>query len=147
MQRVSSASVTVSEVTVAEIGDGLLILLGIAEGDEQKDVEALVEKVCGLRIFKDGEHKMNHSIEDIGGAVLLISQFTLLADVRRGRRPSFVAAAPPAIAEPLIASAIELIRSRGIHIESGTFGADMKVALLNDGPVTIVLDVADGKVR
>lgn len=147
MQRVSSASVTVSEVTVAEIGDGLLILLGIAEGDEQKDVEALVEKVCGLRIFKDGEHKMNHSIEDIGGAVLLISQFTLLADVRRGRRPSFVAAAPPAIAEPLIDSAIDLIRSRGIRIESGTFGADMKVALLNDGPVTIVLDVADGKVR
>jgi D-tyrosyl-tRNA(Tyr) deacylase len=146
IQRVSEASVAVNNDSVGEIGQGLLILVGVAAGDSTSDVEVLVAKACGMRIFVDDAMKMNRSVTDIGGSILVVSQFTLQADVRRGRRPSFVAAASPSDAEPLIEALCQGFRQEGITVAEGVFGAHMEVELVNDGPVTIVLDVVDGQV-
>ncbi len=136
IQRVSSASVTVDGKTVAQIGDGLLVLLGVGHDDSERDAEALVEKVLGLRIFPDENKKMNLSVLDIGGEVLVVSQFTLLADVSKGRRPSFTRAAQPVMAEQMVDYVVGLIRDHGVAVATGEFGAMMDVKLLNAGPVT-----------
>jgi D-aminoacyl-tRNA deacylase len=140
LQRVTSASVTVDERIVGQIEQGLLILLGIGHNDSALDIKNLVHKIVHLRIFGDDEGKMNHSLLDVGGKALVVSQFTLYADMRKGRRPSFTEAAPPTLAEPLVERFKDAIASYGIHVEGGVFGADMKVNLLNDGPVTLWLD-------
>jgi D-tyrosyl-tRNA(Tyr) deacylase len=146
VQRVASASVVVDGETVGAIDGGLLVLLGVAVGDGEAEAAALVDKVVGLRIFPDDEGRMNRSVADVRGDILLVSQFTLLADVRKGRRPSFVGAADPSVAEPLVAWASERIRAAGIGCATGRFGAHMSVRLENDGPVTVVLDALDGRV-
>ncbi len=139
LQRVKEASVTVGE-RISEIGPGLLLLVGIAHGDGEAEANWLADKVAGLRIMGDEEGKMNRSVKDIGGAVLAVSQFTLLADTRKGRRPSFVGAAPPEEAARLFDYFCERLRTAGVGpVETGRFGAMMDVALVNDGPVTIVL--------
>lgn len=140
LQRVTRASVTVDGKIVGQIGRGFLILLGIGQGDGEAEVKALVEKIVNLRVFPDDEGKMNRSLLDSGGAALVVSQFTLYADVRKGRRPSFIDAAPPALAEALVARFMAALAAYGTHVEGGVFGAHMEVALLNDGPVTIWLD-------
>lgn len=140
IQRVSRASVTVEGNVVGEIGRGLLVLLGIGQGDSEAQVKTLVDKVVYLRIFGDEEGKMNRSLLDIGGAVLVVSQFTLYADMRRGRRPSFTNAAPPSIAEPLVERFKSAIAAYGLTVADGIFGAMMQVELCNDGPVTIWMD-------
>lgn len=147
VQRVSEASVRVDGGVVGEIGTGLLVLVGVAPGDGAADGEALAAKLVGLRIFPDDEGRMNRSVVDVGGSVLVVSQFTLLADTSRGRRPSFIGAAPPEEAEPEVRRLAQMIGDRGVACPTGTFGAMMEVRLVNDGPVTLVLDVADGKVR
>ena len=146
IQRVSEARVTVDGEVVGEIGVGILLLVGVASGDRLFDVESLVTKVAGLRIFVDDRMKMNNSIVDAGGSILVVSQFTLLADARRGRRPSFTAAAPPAVAEPLVDALCAGLRKQGIAVEEGVFGAQMEVELVNDGPVTIILETDDGQI-
>src|SRR2546421_13099233 len=143
VQRVSQASVTVDEQVVSQIGWGLLVLLGVGQGDGEAQVKTLVDKIVYLRIFGDDEGKMNRSLLDIGGEVLVISQFTLYADVRRGRRPSFTDAAPPAVAEPLVERFNVALAAYGLKVEGGVFGAYMEVELLNTGPVTIWLDSED----
>lgn len=140
LQRVSRASVTVDGEIVGQIGRGFLILLGIGQGDGEAEVKALVDKIVNLRVFPDDEGKMNRSLLDSGGASLVVSQFTLYADVRKGRRPSFIGAAPPALAEPLVERFMAALAAYGIHVEGGVFGAHMDVELVNDGPVTIWLD-------
>jgi len=140
LQRVSHASVTVDEQVVGQIGQGLLVLLGVGRDDSEVQVKALADKIVYLRIFGDDEGKMNRSLLDIGGEVLVVSQFTLYADTRRGRRPSFTDAAPPSIAEPLVERFKDAIAAYGLTIADGIFGAYMQVELLNDGPVTIWLD-------
>lgn len=140
LQRVSRASVVVDGQTVSEIGRGFLVLLGIGYGDGEAQIKALTEKIVHLRIFEDDEGKMNRSLLDIGGQVLIVSQFTLYADTRKGRRPSFTDAAPPAIAEPLVERFKEAIAVYGIKVAGGIFGAHMEVNLCNTGPVTIWLD-------
>lgn len=141
LQRVKEASVTVEGARISGIGGGLLLLVGVAEGDEEDAADWLAEKVAGLRIFNDAEGKMNLGVRDVGGGVLAVSQFTLLADTRKGKRPSFVRAAPPETAEPLFDYFCERLRAAGIApVETGRFGAMMDVALVNDGPVTIVLE-------
>lgn len=143
IQRVSHASVTVDERIVGQIGPGLLILLGIGQEDGMDQVKTLVHKIVHMRIFGDDEGKMNRSLLDINGQALVVSQFTLYADIRRGRRPSFTEAALPTIAEPLVERFKEAIATYGIPVEGGLFGAHMGVNLLNDGPVTIWLDSKD----
>ncbi len=140
IQRVSHASVTVEGNVVGEIGQGLLVLLGIGQDDSEAQVKTLVDKIVYLRIFGDEEGKMNRSLLDIGGAVLVVSQFTLYADMRRGRRPSFTNAAPPSIAEPLVERFKAAIAAYGLTVADGIFGAMMQVELCNDGPVTIWMD-------
>jgi D-tyrosyl-tRNA(Tyr) deacylase len=141
LQRVSEASVTVEGERVSETGRGLLLLVGVARGDGKAEADWLAEKVAGLRIFNDEEGKMNLSVRDVGGEVLAISQFTLLADTRKGKRPSFIGAARPEEAEPLFAYFCERLRAAGVgSVKTGVFGAMMDVALVNDGPVTIVLE-------
>ncbi len=140
LQRVSQASVTVDEQIVGQIGWGLLVLLGVGQNDSEVQVKTLADKIVHLRIFRDDEGKMNHSLLDIGGEVLVVSQFTLYADTRRGRRPSFINAAPPAIAEPLVERFKEAIASYGLTVASGIFGASMQIDLCNEGPVTIWMD-------
>lgn len=140
VQRVSQASVKVSGEIVGEISKGLLLLIGIEENDEKKDAEWLAKKILDLRIFSDEEGKMNRSVKDINGEILCVSQFTLIADYKKGNRPSFIKAAKPEKAIPLFEYFKGLIKSSGLKTESGIFGADMKVSLLNDGPVTIVMD-------
>ena len=140
IQRVSRAGVVVAGAQIAAIGSGLLVLLGVENGDDKKAAEYLAEKVAGLRIFEDVAAKMNRSVLDCGGEVLLVSQFTLLADCRKGRRPGFSAAAVPEIAEPLCEYFVEQLKSHGIKVQTGQFRADMAVELVNDGPVTILLD-------
>lgn len=145
VQRVTEARVVVGGDTVGEIGAGLLLLVGISIGDDSADVSAMVDKVCHLRIFQDDEGRMNRSVLDTGGAILVVSQFTLLADVRRGRRPSFTGAASPREAEPLVQALWSAFEDIGISVATGVFGADMEIELINDGPVTIVIDVANGR--
>lgn len=140
VQRVSESSVTVDGETVGAIGQGLLVLLGVGEGDSPGDADYLVEKIAGLRIFRDDGGKMNRSVEEAGGGILLISQFTLHGDCRRGRRPSFVDAARPETAIPLYERVAAGFRARGLKVATGVFGAHMTVGLVNDGPVTILLD-------
>ena len=146
VQRVSRAEVTGGGEVTGAIGPGLLVLVGVAEGDTDTDTEALVDKLLGLRIFSDTEGRMNLDITAAGGAVLVVSQFTLLGDARRGRRPSFVAAARPEVAEPMITMIEERIRAAGTAVATGRFGALMAVDSVNDGPVTILLEVRDGRV-
>ena len=140
LQRVSRASVTVDGQIVGQIGQGLLVLLAVGQGDSEVQVKTLADKIAHLRIFGDDEGKMNRSLLDIGGEVLVVSQFTLYADMRRGRRPSFIQAAPPALAEPLVERFQAAIGAYGLKVEGGVFGAHMDVELVNDGPVTIWLD-------
>ncbi len=143
IQRVSEASVTVDGRVVGAIGRGLLILLGVHQSDTTDDVALLAEKISALRIFSDHEGKFNLSLTDIQGAALVVSQFTLYAETRKGRRPSFTAAARPEIAEPLVTAFADALRAREIPVATGIFGAMMQVALINDGPVTLVLDSAE----
>ena len=143
MQRVTEASVTVGEEVVGEIGEGLVILVCGMAGDTDDLPAKLAAKVCKLRIFKDDAGKMNRSLRDIGGAALVVSQFTLAADTSRGNRPGFSPAAPPAEGERLYEAFAEAMRSEGIPVATGRFGADMAVRLTNDGPVTIWLDTND----
>lgn len=140
IQRVSQASVVVAAQTVGAIDQGLMVLLGVAQGDSAKDAAYLADKTAGLRIFEDDAGKMNQSVEDIAGSILVVSQFTLLADCRKGRRPGFTEAAPPELADALYEDYVDTLRSRGITVATGVFRADMQVALINDGPVTIMLD-------
>ena len=140
IQRVRKASVETEGRIVGQIRRGLLILLGVAQGDDETDVEFFVEKLTTIRIFSDEFGKMNKSLEDIGGEGLIISQFTLLADTDRGRRPGFEKAAPPEQAKTLYQLLIERLRNGGLKIESGIFGAPMVVSLENEGPVTLILD-------
>jgi D-aminoacyl-tRNA deacylase len=140
LQRVSHASVTVEGSLVGEIGRGLLVLLGVGQGDGEAQVKTLTDKIVHLRIFEDDEGKMNRSILEVGGEVLVVSQFTLYADVRRGRRPSFTNAAPPSLAQPLVERFKAAIAAYGLTVADGMFGAYMEVELLNNGPVTIWMD-------
>jgi D-tyrosyl-tRNA(Tyr) deacylase len=146
VQRVSAASVVVDGAVVGSIGTGLLVLAGVGHDDGPADVAALASKLAGLRIFPDEQGKMNRSVAEAGGAMLVVSQFTLQGDVRRGRRPSFTAAAPPEHAEPLVDLLVERLRDHGVDVETGAFGAAMQVHLVNSGPVTLVVDVAGGSV-
>ena len=145
LQRVTRASVRVDDTVTGAIERGLLVLLGIGQGDGEAQVRILVDKIVQLRIFEDEAGKMNRSLLDIHGEVLVVSQFTLYADTRKGRRPSFTDAAPPAIAEPLYERFKEVVAAYGLHVASGVFGAYMQVELLNDGPVTLWLDSAGQK--
>lgn len=140
VQRVSRAEVRVDGEILGRIGTGLAVLVGVAVDDDEDDAQRLAEKVAGLRIFEDGAGAMNLALPDVGGSVLLISQFTLLGDVRKGRRPSFIDAAPGPVAERLYERVAALLRSRKIDVHMGQFGATMDVELVNSGPVTILLD-------
>ncbi len=142
IQRVSRASVSVNGETVASIGPGLLLLVGVAEGDEPKEATRLARRCAELRIFGDGEEKLNRSLLDTGGEALVVSQFTLIADTRKGRRPSFAGAARPERAEPIVASFAQALREAGVRTGTGRFGATMAVELVNDGPVTILIESA-----
>ena len=140
VQLVSSASVTINDGKFSGIGCGLLIFLGVAKGDENRDVDYLVKKTAGLRIFMDVNHNMNLSVQDVGGEVLVVSQFTLYADTRRGYRPSFVSAEEPKMAENMYEQYCQKLQLMDIPVSKGKFGALMGVKLINDGPVTIILD-------
>jgi D-tyrosyl-tRNA(Tyr) deacylase len=140
LQRVTRASVKVEGETVGEIGAGLLVLLGVARDDTGEDARYLLEKIMGLRVFADAEGRMNLSVAEVGGALLVVSQFTLYGDVRRGRRPSWSEAAPPEVAEPLYELFVGEARRTGLVVETGGFGRMMEVELVNDGPVTILID-------
>ena len=140
IQRVSRASVTVDQKVVGEIAQGLLVLLGVEREDGDKDLSYLVNKTLGLRIFEDDDGKMNRSVVDVGGRLLVVSQFTLLGNVQKGKRPSFMDAAEPAIANELYQQFANKTREAGVKTETGIFQADMAVELINDGPVTILLD-------
>lgn len=140
LQRVSRASVVIDGAVHGAIGAGLLILLGVCEGDTEAQADYLADKCVGLRIFTDENDKMNLSVGDIGGSLLIISQFTLYGDCKKGKRPSFIRAARPETAIPLYEHFVARCRASGLPVETGTFGADMKVELLNDGPVTIIMD-------
>jgi D-tyrosyl-tRNA(Tyr) deacylase len=140
LQRVSRGKVSVEGCSLAEIERGLVILLGIGEGDGREEIEYLTKKIAQLRIFEDDQGKMNLSVLDAGGEAIVVSQFTLYADTKKGRRPSFVHAAPPNIAEPLVERFIAALRAEGVPTQSGKFGANMLVEIDNDGPVTIWLE-------
>jgi D-tyrosyl-tRNA(Tyr) deacylase len=140
LQRVSEARVRVNGKIVGEIGRGLLVLLGVGQGDGEADARFLAEKTAGLRIFEDAQGKMNLSVEETGGAVLVVSQFTLYGDCRQGRRPGFSAAAPPELADALYRQFVDGLQKRGLPVATGIFQAEMAVELVNDGPVTFLLD-------
>jgi len=140
IQRVSQASVTMDGEIVGAIGEGLVVLLGVTHGDTEEEADWLARKIAGLRIFEDREGKMNVGLLDAGGAALVVSQFTLYADASKGRRPSFVDAAPPEVAEPLVADFVAALRRYHVPVEEGIFGAMMMVEIHNDGPVTIMLE-------
>ncbi len=140
VQRVSSACVTVAGELTGQIGLGFLVLLGIGADDGPDDLDYLVQKVIGLRVFEDAAGKMNLSLAEVGGAMLVVSQFTLYGDCRKGRRPSFIEAAHPDVAEPLYKRFVAEVRGQGIAVATGTFQAEMQVSLVNDGPVTLLLD-------
>lgn len=141
LQRVARAAVRVDGETVGRIGRGLLVLAGVEEGDGDDQVAAAADKLAGLRVFEDADGKMNLDAAAVAGAFLVVSQFTLAADLSRGRRPSFAKAAPPEVAEPLVDALVADLQGRGYVVEEGRFGAKMEVELVNDGPVTFVLDV------
>ena len=143
MQRVTEASVEIDGEIVGAIGTGLVVLLAVKPGDDDKAIEFLAEKIANLRIFPDDAGKMNRSLLEVGGAALVVSQFTLYGDCRKGRRPSFIDAAPPDLAEPLYERFVARLRGCGVRVETGRFAADMKVGLVNDGPVTLILDSAN----
>ena len=138
--RVKSASVEIDGKIVGKTDGGFLVLLGVKTGDTETECEKLISKICQLRVFEDEEGKMNRSLADVGGSLLVISQFTLYADCKKGNRPSFIAAARPDTAIPLYEMFIKGCRDRGFHVETGEFGADMQVASVNDGPMTIIYD-------
>jgi D-aminoacyl-tRNA deacylase len=140
IQRVSRASVRVDSQTLGEIGPGLLILIGVREGDESQDATRLATKTAELRIFPDDEGRFNRSLLESGGEALVVSQFTLYADTRRGRRPSFVSAARAEVAEPLVEAYAQALEAAGVRVARGRFGAHMQVELVNDGPVTVIID-------
>lgn len=140
LQRVSKAGVTVNGQTISSIGKGLLILLGVGHGDGEEQTKFLAEKIANLRVFEDDQGKTNLSILDVKGEAIVVSQFTLYADTRKGRRPSFIDAALPEVAEPLVSRFAELLRGHGIPTQTGKFGAHMEVEIHNDGPVTIWLE-------
>ncbi len=140
VQRVTEASVKVDGNIVGKVGKGLLVLAAVAPGDEESDIKFIADKIVNLRIFEDENEKMNLSVKDVDGGVLIISQFTLFGDCRKGRRPNFSASCEPVKAEQMYEKLISEVSSMGVHTEKGIFGADMKVQLLNDGPVTILLD-------
>ena len=141
LQRVSEASVAVEDKIIGSIGQGILALVSVEQEDSSADASHIADKIAALRIFRDEAGKMNRSVSDIGGEVLVISQFTLHGDCRRGRRPSFIAAASPEIAIPLYEQVVKLLREKwGLTVATGEFGATMQVSLLNDGPVTLLLD-------
>lgn len=140
LQRVSSAAVEVEGKVCGSIGNGYLVLLGIGHEDSEEDCRRLADKIVDLRIFSDENDKINLSLNDVGGELLVVSQFTLYADCRKGKRPNFIQAAKPDKAERLYDYFVEYCRSKGVHTESGIFGADMKVSLVNDGPFTVVLE-------
>ena len=141
--RVKSASVTIDGQVVGKIGQGFLILLGVGPNDTEAHCRRLAEKALGLRVFKDAEDKMNLGLEQVGGQVLVVSQFTLYGNCRKGRRPSFVEAAPPALGEELYLKFLDICRELGFEPQHGEFGADMQVESINDGPVTLILDTAE----
>ena len=143
IQRVSRASVTIDGAVHGAIGRGFLVLLGVTEGDTEADARYLADKCVGLRVFTDANDKMNLSLADVGGGLLIVSQFTLYGDCSHGRRPSFTAAARPDTAIPLYEAFVARCRESGLPVETGEFGADMKVELLNDGPVTLWMDTAE----
>jgi D-tyrosyl-tRNA(Tyr) deacylase len=140
LQRVSRARVVIAGEVVGAIDAGLLVLLGVAPDDSAEDARRLADKVVGLRVFNDSDGKMNLSLTDVGGAVLVVSQFTLYGDCRKGRRPSFIGAAPPEKAVPLYEAFTEAVRALGVRVQTGRFGAMMQVELVNDGPVTLIVD-------
>lgn len=140
VQRVRQAKVSVNGETVAAIGPGVVVLVGVTHNDTPEEARWLAQKVAGLRIFEDAEGKMNLSLLDVGGEAIVVSQFTLYGDARKGRRPSFTEAAPPAIAEPLVQRFAEELAAAGVPVQTGIFGAHMLVEIHNDGPVTILLD-------
>ena len=140
VQRVSSARVEVDGEVTGSIGRGLLVLLGVGQGDTEKQAAWLAEKIAGLRIFEDEAGKMNLSVEEVGGGVLVVSQFTLLADCRKGRRPSFTEAAPPEVADRLYQEFVRRVRECGVRVETGVFQAKMRVHLVNEGPVTVIVE-------
>ena len=140
VQRVTRASVTVDGEVTGKIGRGYMVLVGAEVGDTEADARLCADKLAGLRVFVDDEGKMNRSVADVGGEILLVSQFTLLGDARHGRRPSFIAAARPEEAEPLLETMKALLEEKGLHVETGRFRAHMDVELVNDGPVTILID-------
>lgn len=142
LQRVSRAKVTIAGEVAGEIGHGWLVLLGVGPQDSDKTAAWLADKVANLRAFADDTGKMNRSVQDVNGAVLVVSQFTLYGDCSKGRRPSFIGAAPPDVAIPLYEAFMNGLRALGIPVECGRFGADMQVELVNDGPVTLILDTA-----
>jgi D-tyrosyl-tRNA(Tyr) deacylase len=143
IQRVTSANVTVNDEIIGEISNGWLVLLGVGRHDDGSEIQKLAEKILGLRLFSDHDGKFNLSVQDIGGSILVVSQFTLYADASRGRRPGFSEAAPPDLAKKLYERFIGVLRDAGISVATGSFGADMKVSLVNDGPVTVMLDSAN----
>jgi D-tyrosyl-tRNA(Tyr) deacylase len=140
VQRVRESCVKVDDEIIARIGKGLLVLLGVAKGDSDSDAEYLAHKISGLRIFEDQEGKLNRSLDDVGGSLLVVSQFTLLGDCRKGRRPSFIRAATPADADRLYEVFVARVKERGIPVQTGRFRAMMAVSLVNDGPVTLILE-------
>lgn len=143
VQRVQRASVTVGDERVGSIGLGMLVLIGVRQDDTEEDAIKLAAKIAGLRVFEDAEGKFNLAAQDIGGAFLVVSQFTLYGDTRKGRRPSFTEAAPPDVAEPLVEVFARALRRGGHHVEEGRFQAHMRIELVNDGPVTLILDTED----
>ena len=147
LQRVASAQVVVDGERVSRIGAGVLALVGAVAGDGEADVEFMARKICELRIFPDGAGKMNLSVAEVAGEVLLVSQFTLAADTRKGRRPSFDAALEPRTAEPLLSQLGAAVAARGVVVRTGRFGAHMRVELVNDGPVTLILDSRGASAR
>ncbi|MBC8531080.1 D-aminoacyl-tRNA deacylase [Gehongia tenuis] len=144
IQKVSRAKIVVDGQTVSEIGPGLLALIGIGREDGEKDMAYLADKIPNLRIFEDGEGKLNRSVSDVGGEILLVSQFTLYGNARHGRRPSFIGAAPPEEARPIYERLLAIFRERGIPLKTGIFQAHMEIELVNDGPVTLLLDSKKG---
>jgi len=140
LQRVSHATVTVNGSIVGQIGRGFVVLLGVTQSDSKAEVEWLANKVAGLRVFDDSDGKMNASLTDVGGSLLVVSQFTLYGDARKGRRPSFTAAARPEQAEPLVEDFVHRLRERGFSVATGVFGANMDVEIHNDGPMTLMLE-------